>query len=66
MLYLVGLPYMAVVLNVYMGKGLSTWGILMAGMIPYLPGGMVKIIAAGVLAPKPLPHVRVQAEQAAV
>ncbi len=43
-LYLVGLPYMAVVLNVYMGKGLSTWSILMAGMIPYLPGGMVKII----------------------
>lgn len=64
-LYLVGLPYMAVVLNVYMGKGLSTWGILMAGMIPYLPGDMVKIIVVGVLAPKLLPHVGAQAEQAA-
>ena len=65
MLYLVGLPYMAVVLNVYMGKGLSTWGILMAGMIPYLPGDMVKIIVVGVLAPKLLPHVGAQTEQAA-
>ena len=64
-LYLVGLPYMAVVLNVYMGKGLSTWGILIAGMIPYLPGDMVKIIVVDVLAPKLLPHVGAQAEQAA-
>ena len=35
-----------------MGKGLSTWGILMAGIIPYLPGDMVKIIVVGVLPPQ--------------
>jgi biotin transport system substrate-specific component len=60
-LYLVGLPYMAFILNVYMGKGLSTWAVFMAGMIPFLPGDMVKILVVGVLSPKLLPHVKTQA-----
>ena len=57
-LYLVGLPYMALILNVYMGKGMNIWAVLMAGMIPFLPGDCVKILVVGVLSPKLMPHVR--------
>lgn len=57
-LYVVGLPYMAAILNVYMGKGLGLWQVLMAGMIPFLPGDMVKIAVVAVLSPSLLPHVR--------
>lgn len=48
-LYLVGMPYMAAILNVYMGKGMNLWAILMAGMIPFLPGDMVKIVVTALL-----------------
>lgn len=48
-LYLVGMPYMAVILNVYLGKGMSLWKLLMAGMIPFLPGDMVKILVTALL-----------------
>lgn len=57
-LYLIGMPYMALILNVYMGKGLSLWALLMAGMIPFLPGDALKIIVVGVLTPQLLPHLR--------
>lgn len=57
-LYLVGLPYMALILNVYLGRGMDLWAILWAGMLPFLPGDMVKLLAVGVLSPKLLPHVR--------
>lgn len=57
-LYLIGLPYMALILNVYMGKDLGLWKILMAGMIPFLPGDMVKIAVVALLSPRLLPHIR--------
>ena len=50
-LYAVGLPYMAVILNVYMGKGMDFRAILWAGMLPYLPGDAVKIIVAAGVCP---------------
>ncbi|WP_293008010.1 MULTISPECIES: biotin transporter BioY [unclassified Oscillibacter] len=59
-LYAVGLPYMAFILNVYMGKGMNIGAVLMAGMIPFLPGDMVKIIVVGILAPKLLPRLRLR------
>lgn len=59
-LYAVGLPYMAVILNVYMGKGMDVRAVLMAGMLPFLPGDMVKIIVVGVLGPKLLPRLRLR------
>lgn len=37
-LYAVGLPYMAMILNGYMGKGMDLSAILWAGMLPFLPG----------------------------
>ena len=51
MLYAVGLPYMAVILNQYMGKGMGFSAILWAGMLPFLPGDMLKIAVTAALAP---------------
>lgn len=48
-LYLIGIPYMAVILNVYLAKGMSLWSLLMAGMLPFLPGDMVKIAVTALL-----------------
>lgn len=51
MLYAVGLPYMAVILNQYMGKAMGFSAILWAGMLPFLPGDMLKIAVTAALAP---------------
>ena len=51
-LYAVGLPYMALILNVYMDKGLDFWAVLKSGMLPFLPGDALKIAVAAVLFPK--------------
>ena len=50
-LYAVGLPYMAVILNQYMGKAMDFSAILWAGMLPFQPGDMLKIAVTAVLAP---------------
>ena len=50
-LYAVGLPYMAVILNRYMGKAMDFTAILWAGMLPFLPGDMLKIAVTAALAP---------------
>ena len=50
-LYAVGMPYMALILNAYMGKGMTFSAILWAGMLPYLPGDAVKIIVAAGVCP---------------
>lgn len=48
--FVVGVPYMAWVLNSIMGLGLDFAGIMNAGLIPFIPGGIVKAaIAAGVI-----------------
>jgi biotin transport system substrate-specific component len=51
--YAIGIPYMALILNVYMGKGMSTSAILWSGMIMFLPYDALKIVVTAVLA-KPL------------
>ena len=50
-LYAVGLPYMAVILNQYMGKDMGLSAILWAGMLPFLPGDMLKVAVTALLAP---------------
>ena len=50
-LYAAGLPYMAVILNQYMGKAMGFSAILWAGMLPFLPGDMLKIAVTAALAP---------------
>ena len=50
-LYAVGMPYMALILNAYMGKGMTFSALLWAGMLPYLPGDAVKIVVAAGVCP---------------
>ena len=50
-LYAVGVPYMALILNGYMGKGMSVSGLLWAGMLPFLPGDAIKIAVTSLLCP---------------
>ena len=50
-LYAVGMPYMALILNAYLGKGMTFSALLGAGMLPYLPGDAVKIIVAAGVCP---------------
>ncbi|BDF68792.1 biotin transporter BioY [Oscillospiraceae bacterium] len=50
-LYLVGLPYMGLILNVYLGKGVPVWTVVRTGMLVYLPGDGLKIVAAAAVAP---------------
>ncbi|BCK82040.1 MAG: biotin transporter BioY [Firmicutes bacterium] len=50
-LYAVGLPYMAMILNCYMGKGMDLSAILWAGMLPFLPGDALKILVTAMLTP---------------
>ena len=50
-LYAVGVPYMALILNGYMGKGMSVSALLWAGMLPFLPGDAIKIAVTALLCP---------------
>ncbi|MCI8595108.1 MAG: biotin transporter BioY [Oscillospiraceae bacterium] len=52
-LYLIGLPYMYAILNVYMGKGVPVGTVVRTGMLIYLPFDAIKIALTAVLA-KPL------------
>lgn len=54
-IYAIGLPYMALILNVYLGKGLSLGQVLMSGMVIFLPYDAVKIVLTGVLGRALLP-----------
>lgn len=49
--YLIGTPYMGMILNVYMGKELDVWTVVKTGCLIYLPGEAVKIVATAVIAP---------------
>lgn len=60
-LYLVGLPYMYLILNVCLGRGLSFGAVAGMGMLVYLPGDALKIAAVLAAAPplrRALAHVR--------
>lgn len=49
-LYLVGLPYMYLIFNAYLGRGMSLFTVLQMGMLVYLPGDALKVAAAALLA----------------
>lgn len=53
--YLIGLTYMALILNLYMGSNLTLTGILMAGFIPFIPGDLLKLVLGISLAKRLLP-----------
>lgn len=48
-LYAIGVPYMALILNTFLGKGMGFSAIMWAGMIPFLPGDMIKILCITLL-----------------
>lgn len=50
-MYLIGVPYMGMILNLYLGKGLSVWTIVKTGLLIYLPGDALKVAAVAVAAP---------------
>ena len=45
------LPYMALILNGYLGKGISAPALLWSGMLIYLPGDAAKIAVTALLCP---------------
>ena len=49
--FLVGVPYMAMILNVVLGAGYGLGGILSAGVVPFIAGGLVKAAIAAALIP---------------
>ena len=57
-IYAVGLPYMALILNVYLGRGMSLGELLWSGMLVFLPFDALKIVLAAVLTRALLPRLR--------
>lgn len=49
-LYLIGLPYMYAILNLYLGKGLDVMQILKIGFLPFITFDLLKVIIAAFLA----------------
>lgn len=52
LLYVIGIPYMAWILNGWMGKNLGFMQILQIGMLPFLFGDFLKAALAVLLAPR--------------
>lgn len=50
-LYLVGLPYMYAILNLYMGREMSVWAVFQGGCLLFLPGDLLKLAVAAVALP---------------
>ncbi|GAB6179165.1 biotin transporter BioY [Desulfotomaculum defluvii] len=49
-IYVVGLPYLYVMLNFYLGKSVSIWGALKIGFLPFVIWDLVKAVIVAVLA----------------
>ena len=50
-LYLIGVPYMYVICNAYLGRDMAVETAVRTGMLVYLPGDALKTAAAALLAP---------------
>lgn len=59
--YAIGVPYMGLILNLYLGKGLSLWQVVESGLVIYLPGEAVKVAATAVVAPPLMRALRTEA-----
>ncbi|MDD7593840.1 MAG: biotin transporter BioY [Peptoniphilaceae bacterium] len=55
--YVLGLPYMAYILNSVNGAGLDLTGILKAGILPFIPGDTIKAVLAYGIAKLALPRI---------
>jgi biotin transport system substrate-specific component len=56
--FLVGVPYLAMILNAVMGADAGLGTVLSAGLWPFIPGGLVKAALAAVLIPAAWKGVR--------
>ena len=56
--YLIGLPYMGLILNLYMGQAMSLWDVVWSGMIMFLPFDGVKIVITALLAKRLIPVLK--------
>lgn len=56
--FLVGVPYLAMILHAVMGAETGLAGVLAAGLWPFVPGGLVKAALAAVLIPAAWKAVR--------
>lgn len=51
--YAIGLPYMHYILSIYMGKDIQgIMAIFSMGLIPFIPGDLLKMVIATAIAPK--------------
>ena len=57
-IYAVGLPYMALIVNGYLGGSMGLQEVLRSGMLLFLPYDAVKIVLTGVLAKTLIPRLR--------
>lgn len=57
-IYAVGLPYMALILNLYLGRSMGPREILWSGMIVFLPFDALKIAVTSLLASALIPRLR--------
>jgi biotin transport system substrate-specific component len=49
--FLIGVPYMAFILNVVMGLGYDFAAIMAAGVLPFIVGGLIKALIAALIIP---------------
>lgn len=56
--YAIGLPYMAIILNSYMNAQMNGVAILMAGLIPFIPGDLLKLFIGFLMAKRLLPIIQ--------
>ena len=57
-IYAVGLPYMALIVNGYLGGGMRLKDVLWSGMIIFLPFDALKIVLTGAMAGTLIPRLR--------
>ncbi len=57
-IYAVGLPYMAAIVNGYLGAGMTAREIVMSGMVLFLPFDALKIVLTVILARVLLPRIK--------
>ncbi len=58
LIYLIGLPYMYYILNVHLAKGLDTYTILSLGLLPFIPGDIIKIGLALIISFRLIPVIK--------
>ena len=59
-IYLIGLPYLYCIVNLYMGKVMPVWSVIWGACIIFLPGDIIKIVLASYLSSKIIKALRNQ------